>query len=140
MTTVYTTSPIQVIRLQKILHATPPPHGMGYGSVVGSGGGVDSGISGGGGCVSGGIAGGGGVQVTVGTNPNSTASTISRIHRHNHKNNKVSRAAAKKTIQNKNILYFRSIVQNRSFVRSFVQKRSLLPKKKWVFIDVLFNS
>ncbi|KRK06307.1 Ca(2+)/calmodulin-responsive adenylate cyclase isoform X6 [Drosophila yakuba] len=85
-----------VIRLQKILHATPPPHGMGYGSVVGSGGGVDSGISGGGGCVSGGIAGGGGVQVTVGTNPNSTASTISRIHRHNHKTNKSQSKVADK--------------------------------------------
>ncbi|XP_043661286.1 Ca(2+)/calmodulin-responsive adenylate cyclase isoform X2 [Drosophila teissieri] len=85
-----------VIRLQKILHATPPPHGMGYGSVVGSGGGVDSGISGGGGCVSGGLAGGGGVQVTVGTNPNSTASTISRIHRHNHKTNKSQSKVADK--------------------------------------------
>nr|XP_016925272.1 Ca(2+)/calmodulin-responsive adenylate cyclase isoform X6 [Drosophila suzukii] len=85
-----------VIRLQKILHATPPPHGMGYGSVVGSGGGGDSGISGSGG---GGIAGGGSggsVQVTVGTNPNSTASTISRIHRHNHKNNKPQSKVADK--------------------------------------------
>jgi len=115
MKTVYT-SPIQVIRLQKILHATPPPHGVGYGSVVGSGGGGDSGISGSGG---GGIAGGGSggsVQVTVGTNPNSTASTISRIHRHNHKNNKVSRAAAKKKIHS--ILSFN---RSKPFLRSFVQ-------------------
>ncbi|KAH8368782.1 hypothetical protein KR084_004664 [Drosophila pseudotakahashii] len=95
----------KVIRLQKILHATPPPHGIGYGSVVGSGGGGDSsGISGSGsgsGSNSGsggGIAAGvgGSVQVTVGTNPNSTASTISRIHRHNHKNNKSQSKVADK--------------------------------------------
>ncbi|XP_070074270.1 Ca(2+)/calmodulin-responsive adenylate cyclase isoform X2 [Drosophila takahashii] len=97
----------KVIRLQKILHATPPPHGIGYGSVVGSGGGGDSsGISGSGsGCGSGSNSGSGGgiaagiggsVQVTVGTNPNSTASTISRIHRHNHKNNKSQSKVADK--------------------------------------------
>ncbi|XP_032587862.1 Ca(2+)/calmodulin-responsive adenylate cyclase isoform X6 [Drosophila mojavensis] len=73
-----------VIRLQKILHATPPPHGIGYGSVVGSGGSGDGG------------GGAGSVQVTVGTSPNSTASTISRIHRHNHKNNKSQSKVADK--------------------------------------------
>ncbi|XP_034672268.1 Ca(2+)/calmodulin-responsive adenylate cyclase isoform X7 [Drosophila subobscura] len=89
-----------VIRLQKILHATPPPHAhgmspMGYGSVVGSGGvGIDGGSVG---CGSGsGCGGGGSVQVTVGTDPNSTASTISRIHRHNHKNNKSQSKVADK--------------------------------------------
>ncbi|XP_051864602.1 Ca(2+)/calmodulin-responsive adenylate cyclase isoform X5 [Drosophila albomicans] len=102
----------KVIRLQKILHATPPPHSMGYGSVVGSSsssGGV-GGTSGGGGGSSGGVnvglglglgagagsVGGGSVQVTVGTSPNSTASTISRIHRHNHKNNKSQSKVADK--------------------------------------------
>ncbi|EDW27665.1 GL20407, partial [Drosophila persimilis] len=97
----------KVIRLQKILHATPPPHAhgmppMGYGSVVGSGGGGGAGggvgIDGGSvGCgIGSGCGGGGSVQVTVGTDPNSTASTISRIHRHNHKNNKSQSKVADK--------------------------------------------
>ncbi|KAH8235519.1 hypothetical protein KR032_001805 [Drosophila birchii] len=88
----------KVIRLQKILHATPPPHGVSYGS-VGGGASVVLGGSGGGGNNNGGGGGGGGVgsvQVTVGTNPNSTASTISRIHRHNHKNNKSQSKVADK--------------------------------------------
>ncbi|KAH8293371.1 hypothetical protein KR044_011134 [Drosophila immigrans] len=87
----------KVIRLQKILHATPPPHSIGYGSVVGSGVGVGGGSGGGGGSGVGvGGVGGGSVQVTVGTSPNSTASTISRIHRHNHKNNKSQSKVADK--------------------------------------------
>nr|XP_041631112.1 Ca(2+)/calmodulin-responsive adenylate cyclase isoform X2 [Drosophila kikkawai] len=86
----------KVIRLQKILHATPPPHGVSYGSV---GGGASVVLGGSGGGNNGGGGGGGGVgsvQVTVGTNPNSTASTISRIHRHNHKNNKSQSKVADK--------------------------------------------
>lgn len=45
--------------------------------------------------------------MTVGTSPNSTASTISRIHRHNHKNNKVSRAATKQFLNSFRSLHIR---------------------------------
>ncbi|XP_032308862.1 Ca(2+)/calmodulin-responsive adenylate cyclase isoform X3 [Drosophila ananassae] len=86
-----------VIRLQKILHAAPPSHSMAYGSVAvggvvgGAGGASANGSGSGSGC-----GGGSGVQVTVGINPNSTASTISRIRRHDHKTNKSQSKVADK--------------------------------------------
>lgn len=108
-----------MIRLQKILHAAPPSHSMGYGSVAvggvvgGAGGASANGSGSGSGC-----GGGSGVQVTVGINPNSTASTISRIRRHDHKTNKVSRTARK---ANQSYLFFNRLFQsfNSSIVQSF---------------------